>query len=64
VLPVFESCNYICTVLLSSFLTALYSKGSGELEEESSSEDEINRRARQARGRRLDDTETGGSRHR
>ena len=47
-----------------SFLTALHSKGSGELEEESSSEDEINRRARQARGRRLDDTETGGSRHR
>jgi hypothetical protein len=54
----------IYTVLLSSFLTALYSKGSGELEEESSSEDEINRRARQARGRRLDDTETGGSRQR
>lgn len=63
-LPVFERSNYICTVLLSSFLTALYSKGSGELEEESSSEDEINRRARQARGRRLDETETGGSRHR
>ncbi|GFG37250.1 hypothetical protein Cfor_10943 [Coptotermes formosanus] len=41
----------------------LYSKGSGELEEESSSEDEINRRAHQARGRRLNDTETGGSRH-
>lgn len=42
----------------------IYGKGSGEFEEESSSEDEINRRARQARGRRLDDTEAGGSRHR
>ncbi|PNF18915.1 hypothetical protein B7P43_G01387, partial [Cryptotermes secundus] len=41
----------------------VYSKGSGELEEESSSEDEINRRARQARSRRLDDTETGGRHH-
>ncbi|XP_069680123.1 rabphilin-3A isoform X2 [Periplaneta americana] len=37
-------------------------KGSGEFEEESSSEDEVNRRARQARSRRLDDTDTGGSR--
>jgi hypothetical protein len=64
VLPVFERSNYLCIVLLSYFLTALYSKGSGELEEESSSEDEINRRARQARGRHLDGTETGGSRHR
>jgi hypothetical protein len=42
----------------------VYTKGSGELEEESSSEDEINRRARQARGRRLDDAETGGRHHR
>ncbi|XP_021918829.1 rabphilin-1 isoform X2 [Zootermopsis nevadensis] len=38
-------------------------KGSGEYEEESSSEDEINRRARQARGRHMDDTEAGGSHH-
>lgn len=42
----------------------IYTKGSGEIEEESSSEDEINRRARQARARRLEDTEAGGRHHR
>ncbi|KAJ9582353.1 hypothetical protein L9F63_003313 [Diploptera punctata] len=38
-------------------------KGSGEFEEESSSEDEINRRSRQARTRQMEENETGGSRH-
>lgn len=39
-------------------------KGSGEFEEESSSEDEINKRSRQARARQVEENETGGTRHR
>ncbi|PSN51359.1 hypothetical protein C0J52_07925 [Blattella germanica] len=38
-------------------------KGSGEFEEESSSEDEVNKRRSQARIRQIEETETGGSRH-
>lgn len=51
-------------LLFSSLLTVICGKGNGEFEEESSSEDEVTRRARQTRGRHPDDTETGGSHHR